>query len=97
MNGSEQMTLWVGALRYYMGRRSYAVGMFCDALRAHWTELPADVREIIRRDVECEIRRDDRARADGSTYRPLGHDCDRKQWEGVRELWGTPEGGGEIA
>lgn len=85
----------INAVRYATGRMTYAVLETCDWLVANWSNLPERVRQIIRQDLECEFRRDDMARAD--PYRakmilPLGHDCDRAQWERVRRLWGNPKG-----
>jgi len=90
----EQSTVWIGACRYYTGRMTYAVGNFCDALIRHWPVLPDHARSIIQRDVEEAFRRDDEARArfhriNIGSY-PLGHDCDRVEWEKVRALWITP-------
>lgn len=83
----QQITLWLGATRYYLGRMTYAVSNFCDVLINVWSDLDEQCRFLIQRDVEEEFDRDDRARQDGESYKPLGHDIDRKQWERVRELW----------
>lgn len=88
----EQSTVWIGACRYYLGRMTYAVGNFCDSLVRHWPTLPEHTRSIIQRDVEEEFDRDDNARSRRDAghdvnYLALGHDCDRQQWEKVRELW----------
>ena len=92
MDPRDELTIWVGACRYYLGRQSYAVSMFCEALRAAWPSLSAETQDIIMRDIDEAFERDDRARADRSsgaerTYLPLGHNCDRESWEGVRRLW----------
>ena len=94
MNPRDEIALWLGATRYYLGRTSYAVSAWCDQLRLAWPTLTTETRDLIRRDVEEEFARDDRARADTSsgaehTYLPLGHNCDRAAWETVRALWGT--------
>lgn len=82
----QQSTLWIGATRYYMGRMSYAVPSFCDLLKQEWDRLPKHTQDIIRRDLMEEFERDDRARAEGWDYKPLGHDCDRVQWESVKKM-----------
>lgn len=91
MNDADKSTVWIGACRYYMGRMSYAVGNFCEALRREWPALPEHAKQIIKRDLEEEIKRDDQSRADGEssiyTHNPLGHDCDREEWLKVRALW----------
>ena len=93
MNERDIGTLWIGATRYYLGRMTYAVSDFCEALRAEWARLPESVRGIIKRDIEAEFDRDDKyrtahvGRPPFSGCHPLGQDCDRRQWERVRELW----------
>lgn len=80
--------LWSGAVRYYLGRMSAGVGVFCEMLAAIWPILPEDTRAIIERDIEEEFRMDDLKRARGETkFLPLGMDCDRESWERVRRLW----------
>lgn len=87
MTDDQQLTLWVGACRYYMGRRTYAVSDFCEMLRHQWASLPRHVRMLIARDVDDAFRADDKWREISDTTRALGHDCDRAAWEKVRELW----------
>lgn len=81
-------TLWLGAFRYYCGRRTYAVSNFCAMLVRAWPVLPSTTRRLIQRDLEDEFARDDAAREmKDSNFRPLGDDCDRAQWGRVRALW----------
>ena len=89
MNPRDELTIWVGACRYYLGRRSYAVSTFCEALRAAWPTLSAETQDIIIRDVDEAFASDNKRRgmAGAIGYLPLGHDCDRESWEGVRRLW----------
>lgn len=79
--------LWIGAFRYYCGRKSYAVSWFCEIIVREWATLPKQARAIIQRDLEDEFALDDKLRADGADYRPLGMDMDRREWEKVRALW----------
>jgi hypothetical protein len=85
----------IDAVRYATGRCTYQVGTTCDWLCAHWPRLPEHARSIIQRDVEEAFARDDRDRANGSQYKALGHDCDRRDWERVRALWAAPEARGD--
>ena len=87
MKPDEEITLWLGATRYYLGRMTYAVGSFCDLLIEHWPALHEATRQLLKRDIETEFERDDELRTTGSQYLPLGQDCDRKEWERVRRLW----------
>jgi hypothetical protein len=87
MDDTEKLTLWLGAFRYYCGRMTYAVGDFCDMLIAEWPNLPERVRNLIAEELEAKFRIDDQMRATGSSYCPLGQQCDRKSWEKVRALW----------
>lgn len=79
--------LLIPATRYYMGRRTIATCAHAQALAQHWDSLPWDVRQIIRRDLEDEFRRDTAARLRGDADPPLGDHCDRQAWEKVREAW----------
>lgn len=94
MNDQQQLTLWIGSLRYHLGRRTYAVSNFCELLIQEWPQLSSRTKFIIQRDVEEEFDRDDRHRQEGGQFKalggqlkPLGHDCDRACWERVRKLW----------
>lgn len=87
MSEYQTTTLWLGAFRYYVGRMTYAVSDFCDLLIAAWPTLPERTRSLIQRDLDEEFKRDDEVRGTGAMCMPLGHDCDRQQWERVRALW----------
>lgn len=88
MTDDQQLALWLGATRYYLGRETYAVGQFCDILIEAWPALSKRTQALIRRDIEEAFERDDAARFRVQTWIPLGRDCDRAQWERVRALWG---------
>lgn len=75
------------AHRYCMGRMTYIAGDCADWLVSIWPELPDNVRTIIQRDTEEAFASDDEARAEKRARLPLGHDCDRREWERVRALW----------
>jgi hypothetical protein len=62
------------AMRYCMGRRSYAVRSCCDYLRAHWREIDPRTRATMRRDLDDELRR---YRELGAT---MGDDFDERAW-----------------
>lgn len=88
MNDRTGELVWVGAFRYYCGRRTYAVESFCDALIAAWDGLPERAKIVIARDLKSEFERDDAARASGESigvWKSLGDDCDRASWERVRD------------
>jgi len=75
------------AFRYCCGRKTYIVGTCADWLIEQWPNFDNNAKAIIQRDLEEEFKRDDQARAAGESYLPLGHDCDRQEWERVRLLW----------
>ena len=87
MKPDDELTLWLGAARYYMGRMTYAVSGFCELLIEQWPALNEETRYMIQRDVEREFEKDDEMRKQKSRYLPLGQDCDRAEWERVRRLW----------
>ena len=57
---------WTGSIvaygiRYGLGRASYAVGVCCDWLRAHWRELDDRTRAGITRDIQDHLNESDDA------------------------------------
>jgi hypothetical protein len=77
----------VAAFRYCCGRQTYIVSVCANWLIEVWPMLSDHMRAVIKRDLEEEFVRDDQARASNESYKPLGWDCDRKEWERVRKLW----------
>ncbi len=77
----------VAAFRYSLGRMTYIVSDCADWLCEQWPNIAENAKKVIQRDLEEAFKRDDEARADRQDYKPLGHDCDRAQWEKVRRLW----------
>lgn len=77
----------VSAVRYCLGRSTYIVSDCQEWLCDIWDKLPEKAQAIIQRDVEEAFKSDDEDRANGKDYRALGHDCDRRCWEKVRQLW----------
>lgn len=81
----------MAAFRYCLGRQSYIVSDCADWLIEQWPNFSDSTKEIIKRDLEEEFQRDNEARAtkEAICFKPLGMDCDRTQWERVRQLWVT--------
>ena len=87
MLGFDDVILWHGAFSYYCGRATIAVSAFIDDLIKNWPILSPKVKHLIARDLERAFLEDDDLRAKGASYKRLGHDCDRQEWEKVRRLW----------
>ena len=68
--------LVMSSTSYYLGRMTAMVDEFCLNLIESWPELPENVRRYVRTVVEDACRRNQ-----------VGHDCDRRSWDGVRALW----------
>ena len=85
--GFDDVILWHGAFSYYCGRATIAVSAFISDLIKNWPHLSPKLRFLIERDLERAFLEDDDLRANGASYKRLGHDCDRKEWEKVRRLW----------
>ena len=95
----QQLVLWLGALRYYLGRSTGAVHEFCEMLIATWPALSMNVRALVQRDIEEAFARDDiewdhvaaRTPFGEKPVRPLnmplGQECDWQAWRQVRALW----------
>jgi len=77
----------IAAFRYCCGRSTYVVGVCADWLVNIWPMLSENTRAVIQRELEADFASDDQARAAKENYKPLGWDCDRKEWERVRALW----------
>jgi hypothetical protein len=96
MNDYQQTTIWLGALRYYIGRRTAGVSDFTSLLIEKWPTLPVETQNFIKRDLETAFRQDDDNREQfpqvGSRMWRLGDDCDRVCWEQVRRLWNDETG-----
>ena len=83
-------TMVIAAFRYCLGRMTYIVSDCCDWLIEQWPYFSEDTKSIIRRELDRAFGEDDAIRANPQSqyaYQPLGHDCDRAQWERVRRLW----------
>jgi hypothetical protein len=73
----------IAAVRYCIGRRSYIVSDCVDWILANWDDWPENVKITIQRDLEYEFEKV----AQNPDWNPLGHDCDKREWERVRALW----------
>ena len=77
----------MAAVRYCLGRRSYIVSDCVDWLFDNWNKFGENTRNLIKRDIEEEIKRDEEARVKGHSSRLPWDDCDRNEWLRCRELW----------
>lgn len=69
------------AVRYCIGRRSYAPSLADHWIRRHWSLMPPHTRAMIRRDVCEEV-----ARAESCGRLDfLGDECDQTTWLNLRE------------
>ena len=72
------------AFRYAMGRMSYQIGITTAWLIDNWNALSFRLQEMIKKELDEELKRDAKARERSREHLPLGMDCDRAEW--VR-LW----------
>ena len=77
----------ISAFRYCLGRMTYIAGVCADWLVDKWPELPPHSRALIRKELDRSFAQDDEDRSTGSSFKALGWDCDRREWEKVRALW----------
>ena len=86
-----ELVFW--AFRYFLGRRTIATCAFADSLAAAWPHIEPRTQDAIKRELDDAFRRDDDLRANSKTESryafPLGADCDREAWEGVRRAYNT--------
>jgi hypothetical protein len=87
----DQEVMVIAAFRYSLGRMTYIVKDCCDWLIEQWPNFREGTRALIQKELEAAFERDDDRRRrlyiGNSDCKPLGHDCDREQWERVRALW----------
>jgi hypothetical protein len=70
-NHADTGMIVLAAVRYAMGRRTYAVDMIINWTKEFWDKLSQNDRNCISRDVKEFVESD----------RSKGDDCDRKDWE----------------
>ena len=91
LRGFDPHTLLIAATRYFLGRMTISTCAHAEELAAAWPNIPESTRIFLRLDIEREFELDDKARARGDDYKPLGMDMDRAAWEKVRAAWGDEE------
>ena len=77
------------AFRYCLGRQTYIVGECAEWLIRIWPKINSGARFVIQRELDQAFVDDDKDRAAKKEWRTLGADCDRKEWEKVRNIWAT--------
>lgn len=88
MGINDMAAVW--AVRYCLGRMTYAVDDCSRWLVSVWDRLDPEAQTCIRRDIDEQFARDDAARDNGNSRGlPLGMDIDRAAWQRVRNLWGA--------
>ena len=60
------------AFRYCLGRRTYAVSMMVDYLLENWSNLPKNIRDKIKKEIEGAIKNDE-----------AGADYDIEKWRKI--------------
>jgi len=94
MNSQQQLTVWLGSFRYYLGLQTCTVSEFCKLLIQEWPQLPDSVKSLIKKELAEEFQRDSdqRIREVDVSFLPLGHNCDRASWQEVLNFVNsTPE------
>lgn len=86
----------LAAVRYCLGRQSYIVGDCVDWLLACWPKFSGPCKCSIFRDVFEAFKKDDEFLERGDSYRPLGMDVDRAQWERFRDFLRKERGENET-
>lgn len=82
-----ELDMFVGAFRYYLGRTSGASYYFARSLAKAWEDIPKHTQDILIRELKDAFERDDEARKEGKEILPLGDDIDRLAWEAVRRVY----------
>lgn len=82
--GAESMVIY--AFRYCLGRMSYAVGECVCFLMSNWRYLSSQTQGIIARELNVTFLKDDLSRKTDASHHPLGMDCDRDEWQRLRDF-----------
>lgn len=77
----------LAAFRYCLGRMTYIVSDCADWLIEQWPNINEGTRRVIQQELEEAFVNDNNDRKINESYRALGSDCDREQWERVRKLY----------
>ena len=85
----ELESLWIASFRYYLGRMTISTHSYCDSIVRNWPAIPERAKIVILRELQEEIKRDDRDRENRKDCKALGHDCDSQKW---REVFSKIEG-----
>ena len=72
----------VAALRYSIGRMTYAPSLVSDWIRRYWGQIDKQTKHILMRDLKEEL---DRAKI---SPKILGHKCDQETWICLYEWMG---------
>jgi len=65
----------LAAMRYAIGRCTYAPSLVCDWIRRHWDKIDDQTRNLLRRDLGEAV---EHAERHGDDY--LGMECDAQTW-----------------
>jgi len=57
-NTSDEVALWVNAMRYCVGRNTYAVDEFIEMCKRHWSNLQDRTRGVLMKDLLRAINHD---------------------------------------
>lgn len=74
-NDPDTWFLVLVAMRYCIGRRSYAPALCADWIKRHWRDIPEATKVLLRRDLSEEIERAERLGLSS-----LGDKCDQETW-----------------
>jgi hypothetical protein len=77
----------IAAFRYCLGRSTYIVGTCVDWLTEHWPNFSVDTQQLIKKELEEAFKSDNEDREKARNLKTLGWDCDRNDWERVRQMW----------
>lgn len=79
---SDTWFLALVAMRYCIGRRSYAPSLCAHWIMRHWPIMPSQTRAMMRRDLGSEIRQAESHMAYTKSARceMLGDTCDEMAW-----------------
>lgn len=94
LSPDQEITLWIGALDYYLGRQTYSVHTFNEMLREHYSTLGPKTRNLVKSRLHEAFDRLARLRQIGvanATEAVFGSAIDRQAWEATQTFISEPD------
>lgn len=81
LSPDQEITLWIGALDYYLGRMTYAVHTYIDLLKTEYPNLQPATQNLVKSRLKEAFAREQIRRTEPFAATTIfGHEVDRQAW-----------------